>query len=226
MCVSSGEDTQSLSDCIQVMFSPACHHQLFLLYSREIVIMDTDTKQMVGMVPAERNSSPFQQILPCRQRDVLYCLHENGCVSVRMQQPVTLPSSVPTSPGGVLSGHQEVCYDLHGHSETLRISKTCQVFAGALCPATETKVAVLTSEGRILFWEVEFEQIGTYGQKLMEDDAIPTMLTAHPVKGVGLVDLGEGEGEDEGIGVVSESRGLSLSDNIAPHWFVPPDGEF
>lgn len=185
--------------------------------------MDTDTKQMVGVVPAERNSSPFQQILLCRQRDVLYCLHENGCVSMRMQQPVVLPTSVPTSPGGAL-GHQEVCYDLHGHSETLRISKTCQVYAGALCPASETRVAVLTSEGRVLFWEVEFQHVGTYGQDLTEDDAIPTMLTAHPVKGVGLVDLG-GE-EDEGVGGLTESRGLSLSDIIAPHWFLPPDGEF
>ncbi len=214
----------ALSDCIQVVFSPSCHHQLFLLYPRELIIMDSNTKQMVGLVHAERNSSPFQQILPCQQRDMLYCLHENGCVSVRMQQPVHLPSSIPTSPGGALQ-HQEVCYDLHGHSETLRISKTCQVYAGALCPASETRVAVLTSEGRILFWEMEFHYVGTFGQDFMEDDAIPTMLTAHPVKGVGLVNLEGEEDEEVGVGGMMASRGLSLSDIIAPHWFMPPDGE-
>ena len=35
----------------------------------------------------------------------------------------------------------------------------CTVFAGALCHTTEKKVAILTSEGRILLWEVEFEQV-------------------------------------------------------------------
>ena len=176
--------------------------------------MDTEMNQTVGVVHSERNASPFQQIMPCQQRDVLYCLHENGCVSVRMQQPVSFPTAVPVSP--VNAQYGEVRYDLHGHSETLRISKSCQVYAGALCPASETHVAVLTSEGRILFWEVEFHQVGMYGRDSVEDEAIPTMLTAHPVKEEG---LGEGL-EDAG-----ELGGVCLSDIISPHWFVPPEGE-
>lgn len=211
-----GEEILPLQDCLQVAFSPACHHQLFLLYSWEIIIMDTDTKQTVGTIPAERNASPFQHIMPCQQRDVLYCLHENGCVSVRMRQHVALPSSVPTSP--LAPQRQEVCYDLHGHSETLRISKTCQVYAGALCPTSETCVAVLTSEGRILFWGVEFQWAGQYGRA--DSDEHPAMVTAHPVKGAGLVMVGE----EEGVARETELRGLCLSDTISPHWFVPPDG--
>lgn len=202
------------------MFSPASRHQLFLLYPREIVIIDTNMKQTVGVIHAERNSSPFHQIMPCQQRDVLYCLHENGCVSFRMQQSVTLPSSVPTSPMNF--HHHEVSYDLHGHSETLRISKTCQVYAGAVCPSSEMQVAVLTSEGRVLFWEVEFQQVGIHGRDFLEDDALPTMLSARPMKGAGLVNVGEQEGEDEGV---AEVRGLSLADTIAPHWFTPPNCE-
>jgi hypothetical protein len=54
---------------------------------------------------------------------------------------------------------REVRYDLHGHSEPLRISKTCQVFTGAVCPTSEKRVAVLTSEGRILFWDIEFDKV-------------------------------------------------------------------
>lgn len=80
----------------------------------------------MGVILSERNASPFLRLMPCRQRDVLYCLHENGCVSVRMQQPIQMVSTIPTSPPADPK-HNEICYDLHGHSETLRISKTCQV---------------------------------------------------------------------------------------------------
>lgn len=40
----------------------------------------------------------------------------------------------------------------------------CSVFAGAMCPVSEKRVAVLTSEGRILVWGVEFEQVGMRGE--------------------------------------------------------------
>lgn len=192
---------------------------------REIVILDTDLKQTVGVVSSERNSSPFHQILPCQQRDVLYCLHENGCVSVRMQQKTCLPNVLPTSP--MQPHYHEVHYDLHGHSEALRISKTCQVFAGALSPSSETQVAVLTSEGRILFWEVEFHQVGTCsGQELgISDNSLPVLLTPCPVKGVRIVTMGE-KWEEEGEGWdLGSAGGRTLSQCIAPHWFVPPDGK-
>ena len=211
-----------LSDCLQLSFSRASRHRLFLLYPREVLILDTEMNQTVGIILAERNASPFQQIMPCKQRDILYCLHENGCVSVRMQQSVHLPNVIPTSP--LDPQLHEVRYDLHGHSETLRISKTCQVYAGALCPSSETQLAVLTSEGKILFWKVEFVQVGIYGQDLANYDPLPTMVTAHPVKGVGLVNI-EGEEEDEGIGGVKGVNALTLSETIAPHWFVPPEGK-
>ena len=56
-----------------------------------------------------------------------------------------------------------VSYSLCCFSEPLRISKMCSVFAGALCPISEKRVAVLTSEGRVLVWGVEFEQVGMRG---------------------------------------------------------------
>ena len=77
---------------------------------------------------------------------------------------------------------------------------------------------MLTSEGRILFWECEFDQVGVYGQQLSED-LYPALLTAHPVKGVDLVGVGA---EDEGYNDCGQ--GISLSDTIAPTWFTPPDG--
>ena len=120
--------------------------------------MDVASKQTVGSVTLERNFSSFLQVMPCRKRDALYCLHENGSVSVRVQQSQTLPVSIPTSPLDVVAP-RGVQYELHCQSEPLRISKTCQVFSGTLCPKMEQSAAVLTSEGRILLWDLEFEQV-------------------------------------------------------------------
>ena len=60
--------------------------------------MDIEIKQTVGVINVERNASPFLSLMPCRQRDLIYCLHENGCVSVRVQQPLQLPTNMPMSP--------------------------------------------------------------------------------------------------------------------------------
>ena len=207
-----------LSDCLQVTFSRSCRHHLFVVYAREIVIMDIDTKQEVGSIILERNGSPFLQVMPCKQRSMLYCLHENGSVSIRIQQSLQLPDSIPVSP--LDSRQQGVNYEFYCHSEAIRISKTCHAYASAFCPTTEKRVAVLTSEGKILLLDLEFECVGIYGQELTEEIG-PTMLTALPMRAglVGLVDLhGEDEGYDDGDGV-----GLTLGDTITPHWFFPPD---
>ena len=60
--------------------------------------MDVEIKQTVGVISVERNASPFLYLMPCCQRDLIYCLHENGCVSVRVQQPLQLPTNIPMSP--------------------------------------------------------------------------------------------------------------------------------
>ena len=93
-----GEETIPLSDYLQISFSPAHRHHLFIVAPREVIVMDLELKQAVGCISVERNASPLLRLLPCRQRDLLYCLHENGCVSVRVQQRVKLPTGLPNSP--------------------------------------------------------------------------------------------------------------------------------
>lgn len=88
------------------------------------------------------------------------------------------------------------------------------------------QVAVLTSEGRVLLWEVEFYQVGINRRdSAEEEDALPSMLTAHPVGRVGLVSVGEEEEGGVEVGEAEQSKGISLADTIAPHWFLPPEGE-
>lgn len=77
----------------------------------------------------------------------------------------------------------------------------------------------MTSEGRILFWECEFEQVGVSGGS---EEAPHTLLTAHPMRGVDLVRVGvetdEGYGRDHG-------RGISLDQTVSPTWFTPAESK-
>ena len=61
-----------------------------------------------------------------------------------------------------------------------------------------------------------------YGEDLPKEvDSFPTLLTSRPLKGSTLVNITQ----DEGIsGGVTGERGLTLADTIAPHWFIPPEG--
>ena len=55
-------DSASLNECLQLCFHHACRHHLILLYPREILLLDLDINQTVGIVPMERTGSPFSQV--------------------------------------------------------------------------------------------------------------------------------------------------------------------
>ena len=191
-------------------FSPSNRHHLFLLYTKEVLVVDTEIMQVVGSIYLERNSSPFLQVFPCWQRDVLYCLHENGCVSVRVHHHVDFPNSPQLKPADFMA-KREIMYDLFCYSEPLRISKSCFAFSFDVCPTTELQVAVLTSDGKLMLWGLQFEEEGMYSEgNVHEASSCPTAVGALPVGG--------GRGGDVGQ--------LTLQEAVSPHWFTPPNGEF
>ncbi len=57
-----GEENLPLTDCLQIVFSRSNRHHLFVVYPREIVIMDVEIRQAVGSVVSERNTSAFVQV--------------------------------------------------------------------------------------------------------------------------------------------------------------------
>lgn len=205
------EDSLSLVDCLQIVFSLCIRSYLFLLYPREILIIDTEILQAVGSIYLERGFAPFLQIVPCAQRDLLYCLHENGCITVRIRQPMELPPKKVLTPADFREPI-EIHYNLHCQSEPFRISKSCHPFALAVCPTTELQTAILTSEGRVTFWHSVFQKIGVYGET--EDESQLALISALPTNGNGSIG---NMGNDEG--------GITLSQSVAPHWFVPPEGK-
>ena len=167
--------------------------------------------QAVGSIFLERNYSPFARMCLCKQRDAVYCLHENGCVSFRVRSPVEFPQN-PILNNDEFRNTVSVAYDTHCHSEPFRISKMCVPYAIAMCPITEMRVGILTSDGKVMFWESLFERVGQYGDQQMNQEMTPlTLLSALP----------NGDGFNIGEG----SDGLTLSHNIAPHWFTPTDSK-
>ena len=64
--------------------------------------------------------------------------------------------------------------------------------------------------------------MGVYGEEIPKDvDPLPTFITAYPTKGSRLISVAQDEGIEGGV---SDGRGLTLADTIAPHWFTPPEG--
>ena len=93
----SGEESVTQVDCRQITFSPAHKHHLLIIYPREVVVMDMEIRQAIGSLSLERNTSPLLRLMPCRHRNALFCLHENGSVSLRFHQNTPLPPSLPTT---------------------------------------------------------------------------------------------------------------------------------
>ena len=108
-----GEESITQVDCRQIVFSTAHKHHLLIVYPREVVVMDMEIRQAIGSLTLERNSSPLLRLLPCRQRNVIFCLHENGGVSMRFHQTTPLPSSLPTPS---LEPHVQVHHSLRKKS--------------------------------------------------------------------------------------------------------------
>jgi len=151
--------SSAVRECLQLVYHRACRQHLILVYPREILVIDLDIGQTVCVVLTERAGSLFSHVVPLRECDALFCIHESGGISLRVRRRAdTLrpggmlsPASESDDPGGI-----DVVYENRCHSESLRITKHNRVFGTAVCPVTERRAALLTSDGRILFWEVNF----------------------------------------------------------------------
>ena len=205
------EENVPLVDCLQVAFVSSYRHHLLVLYPKEILILDLNIMQAVGSIFLERNTSPFLQVFACKQRNIIYCLHENGCISVRSCQHKSLPDTVSPSPLEVAE-QLEIHYTVQALSEPLRTSRNCTVHELLVCPISELRVVVLMSDGKLLLWELEADESD------IDDRGLVTPL---PVKPHQLLSLNEQQ--DDGV-EVNDRIPLCLSDLIAPHWYSPPQG--
>lgn len=161
------EDTMTISDCLQLVYHRALRNHVILLYARDILLIDLHINMTVGVVSIDKSSSPLLQIISCKQRDVLYCLHESGTVSVRVRRRsnstflMASPFDTPLDACGKLdnltssSSEKFVWYDYRCQSEPVRQVKGMKIVGIASCPVTEKEVGLVLNTGKIIFLEVE-----------------------------------------------------------------------
>ncbi|KAI3363031.1 hypothetical protein L3Q82_011694, partial [Scortum barcoo] len=141
----------TLNDCLQLSYLPSKRNHMLLLYPREILILDLELSQTVGVVAIERSGVPFIQVIPCAQRDALYCLHENGCITLRVCRSTTTPEEVSDPEQNV----HELVYDLRSQCDAIRVTKTVRPYRMVICPVNENNAALMVSDGRAMLWELK-----------------------------------------------------------------------
>ncbi|KAA0717551.1 WD repeat-containing protein 11 [Triplophysa tibetana] len=145
----------TLNDCLQLSYLPSKRNHMLLLYSREILILDLELSQTVGVVAIERSGVPFIQVIPCAQRDALYCLHENGCVTLRVSLSALRSFSMYFLLTDPEQSVQELVYDLRSQCDGIRVTKTVRPYRVVICPVNENSAALVVSDGRVMLWELK-----------------------------------------------------------------------
>uniref|UniRef100_A0A8C5HBB2 WD repeat-containing protein 11 n=1 Tax=Gouania willdenowi TaxID=441366 RepID=A0A8C5HBB2_GOUWI len=145
----------TLNDCLQLSYLPSKRNHMLLLYPREILILDLELSQTVGVVAIERSGVPFTQVIPCAQRDALYCLHENGCITLR----VCRSTAAPEEAADPEQAAQELVYDLRSQCDAIRVTKTVRPYRMVICPVNENNAALMVSDGRVMLWELKSHPI-------------------------------------------------------------------
>ncbi|GAB5578839.1 WD repeat-containing protein 11 [Prionailurus iriomotensis] len=142
----------TLNDCLQLAYLPSKRNHMLLLYPREILILDLEVNQTVGVIAIERTGVPFLQVIPCFQRDGLFCLHENGCITLRVRRSY---NSIFTTSNEEPDPVQELTYDLRSQCDAIRVTKTVRPFSMVCCPINENAAALVVSDGRVMIWELK-----------------------------------------------------------------------
>lgn len=149
------EDVTTPCDCLQVLYLPANRNLILLLFPREILILDMEIGQALGSFAIEASTPSFNSVVSCRQRDILFFLHDNGSVSLRaVRSPEEVPYQDDEDPDKIISHKMtfELIYDIKCHSDLIRAGRSSRLMGFCVNPVTESELAILRSDGRILLW--------------------------------------------------------------------------
>ncbi|KAL3863810.1 hypothetical protein ACJMK2_005541 [Sinanodonta woodiana] len=215
---SQEEETVTLNECIQLLYHQSCRHHLILLYAREVLILDLEINQTVGIISMERTGSPFVQIVSVCQRDVLFCLHENGGITARVRRKTNTvnplaPEGIGAFDDGFPSVSLDVMYDLRCQSDPIRMTCHCHVMAFACSPVSEKTLALVLSDSRVIFWDLNVVDF----QPLSEQNISPLFTSEET----------DNQSIGNGLPLVSSvhSPKLALCDLIGQSQILSPDGE-
>ena len=99
-------------------------------------------------------------MVACTHSDVLYFLHENGCMSVytkrRSSSSQGVVSALSTSDSlfNTFAESKLFVYELVAQSDHVRMSKGAQMYGFALSPTSQKHVCTLMSDGRLFKYEL------------------------------------------------------------------------
>lgn len=135
-------------------------NQVFVVFSREILLIDLSLECILCSVAIERNCTNILRVHSCWQRTVLVTIHESGNVAYRLLQ-----KHINKNEDTEFSVSQ-LNYLTIGQSDSLRLMKQIKIFGGCVSPLDETKVAILLSTGKILIYSIKHFKNGYNDEKL------------------------------------------------------------
>uniref|UniRef100_A0A672GVU6 WD repeat-containing protein 11 n=1 Tax=Salarias fasciatus TaxID=181472 RepID=A0A672GVU6_SALFA len=141
----------TLNDCLQLSYLPSKRNHMLLLYPREILILDLELSQTVGVVAIERSGVPFIQVrlISSSAFPSIYC------VSWQCHVRRYTSSSYSCLPPDPEQSVQELVYDLRSQCDAIRVTKTVRPYRMVICPVNENNAGLMVSDGRVMLWELK-----------------------------------------------------------------------
>uniref|UniRef100_A0A7E4VV83 WD_REPEATS_REGION domain-containing protein n=1 Tax=Panagrellus redivivus TaxID=6233 RepID=A0A7E4VV83_PANRE len=128
---------------IQLTYHKAYEDLLFAVFSTKVVLVHTDSKQIIATVSTE-NMFPICRLLPCGERDAFYLVHANGVLSfwrARLHEHRDRYNAELT--------YEQTCYN-----DAQRFFSKNRVFGAQICPVTESNAVLLFHSGKLVFYQL------------------------------------------------------------------------
>ncbi|CAD6184468.1 unnamed protein product [Caenorhabditis auriculariae] len=132
------------TNIVSINYHKAYRNTVFCLSNVTLYILNPELLCIMARVCVEGN---IVELLPCSSRDALFAVHSNGATTLRIGT-----FSLCDERDDISIGLEKIC-----QTECLRHSAQQRIVAVALCPVTQSSLAVLYQNGRLIFWQLKNE---------------------------------------------------------------------
>uniref|UniRef100_A0A1I8F043 Uncharacterized protein n=1 Tax=Wuchereria bancrofti TaxID=6293 RepID=A0A1I8F043_WUCBA len=129
---------------IQIEYHNAFPNILFAATQNEIACIELECCCIIWRYLSH---APLLRLMTCSERDVIVTIHSNGTIEWRACK-IMEDDKVKTT----------LSYELLYSGETQRQTQHCRISAAALCPITQTTVALLYNSGNISIYQLSLEE--------------------------------------------------------------------
>uniref|UniRef100_A0A8R1XWG8 Uncharacterized protein n=2 Tax=Onchocerca TaxID=6281 RepID=A0A8R1XWG8_ONCVO len=129
---------------IQIEYHNAFPNILFAATQNEIVCVEVECCCIIWRYLCQ---APLLRLMTCSERDIIIAVHSNGVIEWRACNIVEDEK-----------GKTVLNYELLYAGETQRQTQHCRISAAALCPITQTTVALLYNSGNISIYQLSLKE--------------------------------------------------------------------